>query len=523
MMSSHRIVLNAAATYTRTVLAAGLALFSSRWVLDALGQSDYGLFSVVGSIIIFITILNRVMSVSSIRHFAFAIGKGDSDEVNKWFNASLSIYLILPVTLILIGWPVGEYCIRHVLTVPHGRIPACLWVFRLSLITAFFAMVSVPYMAMYAAQQYIAELALWGTLQSAFMFTFAYMLTKVTGDRLIFYTGYTVAIGVLFAVIQVIRARCLFSECRCHLARWFDHRLIKELFSFAIWNLFGSFGNMVRLQGSAILLNLFFGTKVNAAYGIANTVANQTSSLSAAMFGALSPEITASEGSGDRVRVLDFALRACKFVTLLMFFFAIPLMAEVEYVLLLWLRKPPQYTPIFCKLMMVMLLLDFMTIGHMMAVNACGKIRAFSVTIGIIHVFTIPLAWVFLRAGFAPTTVSIALVTTCGLGSLGRVFWARRLLQMPARRWVTEVFIPCAMVAAGASIAAVAPRWFMPQSFLRLCISTAASVAVTGVLGWFAVLNHREKLFVIESMGKAVRKLSNGMKTNIDVLETDSE
>lgn len=505
-MSSRRIILNTSATYIRSVIAAGLALFSSRWVLSALGQSDYGLFSVVGSIIIFITFLNGVMSVSAARHFAFAIGRGDSDEVNKWFNASLSIHLFLPVVLILIGWPIGEYCIHHVLTVPHDRIPACLWVFRLSLMLAFVGMVSIPYLAMFSAQQHIAELAVWGTLQSALSFIFAYLLTKVPGDRLLFFAGYMTTIGVVFQVVQVIRARCIFSECRCEVARWFNRQRIHEIFSFAAWSIFGSLGSIIRLQGPAILLNLFFGTKVNAAYGIANQVSAQTATLSAAMFGALSPEITASEGRGDRTRMLDFALRACKFGTLLMMFFAIPLTVEMEYVLKLWLREPPEYAAFFCKVMLVALLLDFVTIGHMLAVHASGKIAAYMVTLGVINMLTIPLAWVFLKLGFAPTSVGTVLIITYTSCSLGRMLWARHLLGMSARRWVTEVVVSCAMAAAGATIIAITPHWFMPPSFVRLCISAAASVAVTGTLGWFIVLNPGERLFVNQNAHRVVKK-----------------
>ena len=72
MNSSHRIVLNTVATYTRSVIGAALALFSSRWILNALGETDYGLFSVVGSMIIFIMFLNTVMAGSAARHFAFS-------------------------------------------------------------------------------------------------------------------------------------------------------------------------------------------------------------------------------------------------------------------------------------------------------------------------------------------------------------------------------------------------------------------------------------------------------------------
>jgi O-antigen/teichoic acid export membrane protein len=504
-MSSRRIMFNTSATYMRSLVASGLALFSSRWVLGALGQSDYGLFSVVGSIIVFITFLNGVMAGSAARHFAFAVGRGDSDEANKWFNASLSIHLILPIVLVLIGLPVGDYCIRHVLTIPAGRVPACLWVFRLSLLVAFVSMVSIPYTAMFWAKQHIAELALWGTMQSVLSFAFAYILTRVPGDRLLFCAGYGAAIGVAIQVVQVIRARYTFRECRCRIGYWFDRQRFSQIFSFAAWSLIGSLAGMVRLEGPAILLNLSFGAKVNAAYGVATAVSTQTATLSTAMTGALSPEITATEGRGDREGMLDLALRACKFATLLVMLFAIPLIVEMDYVLRLWLQVPPKYTTLFCQFMLVVLIVDSISIGHMMAVNASGRIAAYHATLGVINLLTIPLAWGFLRLGYGPTSVGVALVVIYFFCSLGRVLWTRRLLHMSAWRWTTDVVVSCATVGVGAVLVALVPHWLMPPSFLRLLIVTAASLLVIGVLGWFIVLDCDERLFVVETAGKALQ------------------
>lgn len=511
-MSSHRIILNTAATYIRSVITLGLGLFSARWVLAGLGASDYGLFTVVGSIIVFITFLNGVMSGSAARHFAFAIGRGDADEVNKWFNTSLSIHLILPVVLISIGWPIGEYCIRHVLTIPADRIATCLWVFRLSLIAAFSGMMSIPYAAMFSAKQHIAELALWGTLQSVLSFTFAYILTRVSVDRLLFFAGYGVAISVAFQVIQVMRAHHIFHECRIHYRHWFDKYRFKEIFSFASWNLIGTFGVILRDQGSAILLNLHFGPKANAAFGIANQVSAQTSQLGAAMIGAFAPEITASEGRGDRIRMLSLTQRASKFGTILVLLFAIPLMVELDYVLNLWLIHPPLYTALFCQLVMAAFVLDRLSVGYFMAVSAYGKIAAYQATLGTCLVLTLPLAWVFLKLGMPPTGVGIAFVVTMAVVSAGRVFWARRLLDVSVRSWLSDVALPSSIVTLVAVSAVMVPRCLLAPSFLRLVIVTIVSVATTLLATWFLALNVVERGFVKQSARRLLGKMRGGVR-----------
>jgi O-antigen/teichoic acid export membrane protein len=499
MTPSQRIALNTIATYSRSVLSAALGLFSLRWVLGALGPSDFGLFSVVGSIITFIVFLNGVMAGSAARHFAYSIGEGDSEKVNQWFNAAFSIHLILPIVLILVGWPIGEYCITRVLTIPPDRIVTSLWVFRISLISAFFSMVTIPFSAMFTAKQHITTLAVWGTLQSMLSFLFAFLLTRMSGDRLFIYAIGTVAITTFIQLGLSVQALIVFCECRIRRTQLFDRERFKKISSFAAWSFIGVFGTVLRNQGTPILLNIFFGPIANAAFGIANSVTAQGMTLSSAMAGAFSPEITAREGRGDRKQMLDIALRMCKFSTLPVMLFAIPLITEIDYVLKLWLHDVPPYAATLCQLMLIMFLIDQLTVGYMSAVNAKGKIAAYQATLGSILVLTLPLAWVFLKVGYPPTGVGFAFVINMFLVSLGRVFWGRHLLGMPVQKWLTQVVLPCVTVGVTSTLMALAPLCWLSSSFTRFCLVVAASAMATILAGWFIALNAGERSFFIRN------------------------
>lgn len=509
MTPSRRIALNTAATYARSVFSLALGLFSSRWVLGALGQTDFGLFSVVGSLIVFIVFLNGIMAGSAGRHYAYAIGQGNPDEVKRWFNAAFSIHLCLALGLIVAGWPIGEYVIAQHLTVPPGRLPTCLLVFRISLASTFFGMVSVPFIAMFTAKQHIAEVALWGLVQSVLYFSFAWCLPHISGDLLMIYAVGMAAISIFIQIVQVCRAASTFHECGINLRYWFDRSRLQEIFSFAVWNLIGSLGAVLRNQGSAILLNIYFGPKVNAAYGIANQVSTHSNQLSTAMMGAFYPEITVSEGRGDRARMLDLSLRACKLGTILALLFAVPLMAEMNYVLKLWLIEPPAHTSLFCRLILSTFLIDRLTFGYMMAVNAHGRIAAYQATLGTTLLMTLPLAWLFLHSGYAPTSVGIAFVITMGICSLGRVLWTQRLFGIPAGRWITGVVMPCVFVAASGTLGAAILRWFLPASFARIILSSMISLALSLVSTWFFALDNLEKKFICQSFERLINKLSN--------------
>jgi len=492
-MSNKRIALNTVVTYTRTILAAALALFSSRWVLNALGQTDFGLFSVVGSLIIFITFLNTVMAGSAARHFAYSLGRGDHHEVTRWFNSAVGIHLCLASFLLVAGSFAGEYTVRHVLVIPHERVASCLAIFRISLVSAFVSMAAVPFVAMFSAKQHFTELAVWGMLQAVLSFVLAWFLRSIHGDRLLVYSVGMVGIVVLVQLLQIVRAFFVFRECTISWDELFDRERFKGIFSFAVWNLIGSSGALFRDQGSAILLNVFFGPAVNAAYGIACQVSNQTNQLSAAMISAFSPEITACEGRGDRKRMLALSGQASKFGTILVLLLAIPLIIEAEYVLKLWLHAPPPHSALFCQLILVTFLIDRLSSGYMLAVNAHGRIAGYQATLGTALVLTLPLSWLFLKMGMPPTSIGIAFIVTMAICSIGRVAWGRHLLGMPVWGWFTGVAFPSAAVAFSSAAAALLPAALMPPSFQRLLLVTAVSCAVSVATTWLFALDSDER------------------------------
>ncbi len=508
MTSSQRIIVNTLASYGRTVLAAGLALFSSRWILNALGQTDFGLFALVGSLIGFVTFLNGVLSGSAGRFFAYAIGRGKPDEVREWFNTALVIHTALPSLLVLAGWPVGDYCIREVFVIPAERIPACLCVFHLTLVSAFVGMIGVPFLAMFTAKQRIAETAFWGLLQSAFVFALAFFLTRTTGDSLLVYAVGMVAISVFFYLIQVARAAVIFPECRV------DHRLFlnrdraRRLFHFAFWNLVGGLGGILRGQGTAILLNLFHGPAANAAYGISNQVSHQALNLTQSMTGAMYPEITATAGHGDISRLHSLTLRACKFGTILALLFTIPLLLEMPLILQLWLKAPPPHAPIFCQIVLVAFLIDKSTIGYMLSINADGRIAGYQASVGVILLLTFPLAYLLLILFHDPAAALVAFIITGTGCSAGRIYWGRRLLGLSVYSWISVVFGRALLIALPAACIAALPQFLMPAAAVRLAATFILAVSATATLTWAVGLTCAERAWLSHMFRSTVRRLS---------------
>lgn len=499
MKPTNLLVLNTSVTYLRSLLAAVLILFSSRWVLSALGEQDYGLFALVGSVLVFVGYLNSVLASSSSRHFAFAIGQGGNEEVNRWFNAALSIHVCFAFLLTGIGWLYADTVIFQLLNIPMDRQESCLLVYKISLISLFWGMVSVPFVAMFRAKQHIAEIATWGILKVLLSFSLAWYLLKASGDRLLLYATGIAGIHVLFHLGLITRALIRFSECRIHLTLWFERTKVRELFSFASWNMIGMSALICKNEGAAVLLNLYFGPSANAAYGITRKVAMQVDQLAAAMLGAFSPEITSREGRGERESMIRLSMQASKFGTLLVLVFLVPLILEMDYVLKAWLVTPPEHTVTFCRLVLCSYLLDRLTTGYMIAINAHGRIAAYQATVGTTLLLSLPLAWLFLDAGFAPTSVGVAFVIIVAMVSTGRLVWAKRLLGISILHSFKVVALPCLLIAMASGGMALVPFLGLPPSFGRLLLVTGVSVSIFIVSVWGLALDKKERQFLLSN------------------------
>lgn len=515
MTQNRRIFLNVIATYGRSVVALVCGLFTSRWVLMSLGQLDYGLFGVVGVLTSFIGFLNGILAVSVSRFYAFSVGRakvspdGDSalEDCRAWFNTALLIHTVAPIVLMVIGYPLGQWAIAHWLVIPAERIPACQWVFRFSCLSCFVAMVNVPFQAMYLAKQYIAELTVYSFLQTVANVVCLYYMVTHPRDWLVGYSIVVCAVAVLPQILICIRAVRVFQECKFVRRYFLDLGRLPALFKYVGWQAFGLTGQLLKSQGIAILINKAFGAKVNAAMTVANSVNAQSSTLSSALLSAFTPAITQACGAGDGSLMRKMAFRASKMGVLLMLLFAIPLVVELPLVLALWLKTPPAFTTTLCIGVVVALLLEKSTYGHMIALNAKGEIAAYQMAVGILIILTLPLAWLFVKMGFGVRGVAFALIATAGAASVGRIYFSRRLVGMGLRPWLFRLVLPVVICILFTGAAGVCARNLLQPSFLRLVVTTAVCELVFLPLSWEIALEREEREYVCRSFKRGFQKI----------------
>lgn len=510
MTENRRIFLNIVATYGRSLFTMACGLFTSRWVLMTLGEVDYGLFGVVGGLTGFIYFLNGLLSGAVGRFYAFAVGQARVSETpdegleicRQWFNTALLIHLVVPTVLMMVGYPIGEYAVRHWLTIPPERVGACVWVFRISCLSCWVGIMSVPFNAMYGAKQYIAELTIYSFVTTTLNVCVLYYMVTHPGDWLVRYALWLSLLSLAPTFIIAIRGVWLFPELRFRWAYLWNWKRIKSLCYFAGAEFFGCLGVLLRGQGVAVLVNKYFGPSVNAAMTVSLSVSNHCNTLNGCLTNAFVPAVTAACGARDYGRVLALTYQTCKLGTLLVMIFALPIALEVDEVLRLWLKDPPEYAAGLCLLMLATLLLDRVGRGCMIALNANGKVMLYQIVAGTLLILTFPAAWLFVALGWGVYSIGWAFVIFIVLHVLGAVWFARKLVHFSFRYWVGHIVIPIAMLTVVTLCVGALPRLWMDPSPWRVAVTIVCYETAFLPLAWWIVLSREEQAWISERFNR---------------------
>lgn len=515
MSPNQRIALNVAATYARSLYTLIIGLLCGRWTLQILGEVDLGLMGLVGGLTVFISFFNSLLAQSVSRFYAYAVGMSMAEgryeegllESRKWFTAALSIHLVVPTVLLIMGYSVGELAVRYYLTIPVDRIADCLWVWRFCAISVYLGMISVPFNAMYNAKQEIAELTLYGFATSTLNVCFMYYALTHPGRWLVAISAWTMFLGLAPKIIIVYRALHNFPECRIVRSAIFESSRIRRIFTFSFYAFLCEFSYMLTTNGVSVLVNKCFGPQKNAAMGIGQSVAGHSMTFSGALSGAFVPAITNKAGTGDLDGMRRMAYRISTLSTVGVLVFALPLMFEVEEVMVLWLKNPPADSGKICICMLLAELCNRISDGHWLAIRALGKVGVFSVVESVIWLMVLPMGYFVASMGSGVVGVCVILVAAKFLAIFVKLIFGHMIAGLSARYWLRRVFLPIVLASASAICVELGVMYYLPRSFTRIIISTLVMESVFLPLVWRFVLSDEDRVNVKRAVGRKMSKL----------------
>ena len=398
--NNKRIAKNTLLLYVRMLFSMAVSLYTSRVVLNVLGVVDYGINNVVGGIVIMFAFLNSTMAVSTQRFLSFDIGRGDAPMMNKTFNIAFVIHLCIGLLVLLLGETVGLWFLYTEINLPPDRMAAALWVYHFSILSFLFNVTQVPYGACINSHEKMDVYAYFSIIDVLARLLIVFMLQWIDADKLKLYAVLQFAVSV--SVQTMYRWYCIRKFPEVKLRRTWNSRRFREMLSFAGWNTIAHFALMARTQGVNILLNLFFGPALNAARGIAVTVFTQVSAFVNNFISAMNPQIVKYFASGDLQAMHRLVTRGSKYSFFLLFFLAFPLLLEADFVLTVWLKNPPEWAVLFCRLMLVSALIDSVTAVVGYGALASGRVKTYQMVMSALFLLVPTLTYVAFKLGAPP-------------------------------------------------------------------------------------------------------------------------
>lgn len=518
MTENKRIALNICATYGRSVYAVFCGMLTCRWTLRALGHVDYGLMGVIGGLVAFLTFLNSLISSSIIRYYAVSVGEAQRDgnyyagleKCRQWFNTAFALHTVLPIFIIIVGYPVGVWAITEYLTIPEDRVSDCIVCFRYVCLSCLIGMISVPFNAMYIAKQYIAELTIYGVVASTLNLIYMYYAGNNPGEWLVGIMAWSCLLSVATQLLIIIRAALIFPECRLRLGYLWSANRFRELMAYVSWKFFGNLGCLVRTEGIAVLVNKLYGPVYNASSALANTIGQHTDSLAAAMTGAFSPAIMNRAGRHDYTGVTIMMYRMCRIGGILSLLFILPLSVEIDDILIIWLGDPPILVSSVTKIVLATIVVDELGKGVGIAVCAYGKIASYHALIGVLNILSLPLAWFVsysLNGGFI--SIFFVLLFVRVFGMIWSIKIAGHTVDVSVIEWIKQVLLPIVCVITIPTLLGIVINIMLRDSIIWLRIVAVVFVVLSSflVMSWVCALQSEEKERVMAYVHKGLANI----------------
>lgn len=491
------IALNSIILYVRLCLTAILGLFTTRYALIALGVNDFGLFSLLSSVISFVSIINTIMVTTTNRFLSVAIGRGDVEEANQQFVINFNIHLVIALATLVLLTPLGELYIRAHLNYA-GCIDTAVIVFRVIMVGVAFSFVAVPFYGLLMTKERFFVFSFIDVLSHVIKLLVVLILTRYFNNKLLIYAITSSCISAYPLFVYYLYSRNKFGSIVKY-NRVRDKKKYKEVFAFSGWVAYGAIATVGKNQGAAVIVNLFFNTAMNTALGLANTVHSYVMMFAQNITKPISPQITKSYVAGDMERCKKLMVSSSKYSFLLMFLISSPFLIDSEWVLHLWLGKVPPFAAQFTLLMVIDALLDSLNPGISEVIFANGKIQAFQFIINTLRLLSIVCAYFVLHAGASVHFLFYSYILFTVLAFFARQIVLRRTIGFDNNILIKGSYLPSLLVFF----------CFLPAILFKANISEGIyiffSLLYLLIIIFFVGLSKTERTFIMSFVRRKIK------------------
>ena len=490
--------------YFRMFLVMGVSLYTSRIVLRELGSVDYGIYNVVGGIIVMLSFLNGAMSLSTVRFLSFSLGRDDINGAGRIFRTAITIHILLSLIVVVLAETLGLWFLNRYMTIPSDQLTAANWVYQCAVISFVFTILRTPLNAVVVARERMEIFAVLSIFEVVVKLIVALSLTFIITNKLKAYSLLNMGTAALLVILTLIYCRRCFPECRS-IRAIYDKEHFRPMADFMSWSTIGTLSWVGKNQGCNILLNLFFGPVVNAAYALSSQVNTALNSFVRNFTTAINPQITKTFSANDFKQTESLIIYGCKISFYLLLILSFPILMTIDHILKFWLGDYPAYTPIFTQLVLIISQIESFAYCIGAGVRATGHVKIYEMSVGGIQLLSLPFSYMLLRHGMAPQSVFVV-VAMLAIIALIVILWVLKMYmpEISIFRILRSAFLPAGMLAIVCALLYAGYHYLPITQTINPIITIAGSMLIVIALEVGIGLNDKERKIIRRAVIKRI-------------------
>lgn len=499
-----RIVSNTLALYLRMFIILGIGLFSSRYILLALGVEDYGIMNVLYGVVALFSFITTSMSSATARFLTVSLGKDDLDELKEVFKSSCTIHLIIGVIIIVLAETVGYWLVSQKLTIPPSDRDMTNIVYQITILISFISIIQVPYTAVIIAFERMGIYAIIECMNVILKFGCILLLFKFNSNRLVIYIVSLLIVSVIIFSSYVFISRRSLKGIIFGIS--FNKKIMSPMLKFSGWDLYGNMSVIARTQGVNVLLNMFFGAILNAASGIASQVQNSVMMLSSNVLMASRPQIVKNFAKGNYTECLNLLSITTKITTVLLLLVCVPIIIYIDYILKIWLVDVPTYTVQFIVWGIISGFIANISSCVMCVIHATGRVIKSSLGTGTLYLLVVPISYFCFRAGCSPVLPYIINTITVLIGLLLNIWYLGTYVSLfSGLKFYFEVVVAFIPIVVLAMLSGLLIKSIIPNNLLGLAVVCLSNLLIVGSSSYLFLLKKFQKQIVKQKILNYVR------------------
>lgn len=480
--------------YSRMIMIMVVSLYTSRILLHALGVKDLGVYSIIAGVIILFGFIQNVTTLATQRFLSMGLGKNDIAWTNKAFNTSIIVHVGIAVIIFLCGETIGLWFVNTHLSIPQDRVNDVSWIFQFSLIALMMQILQTPYIASIIACEKMEVYAQIGILDAFQRWFIVFLLTYIDfSDKLKAYSV-LVLLGYIF-IFLCYYLFCLRKINICKLNLKVDRKILGEMFSFSSWTLIGSMSVVALSQGIAILVNIFFGVIANASLGLSDQVLAAINRVTGNFQTAFNPQIIKSYAAGDLQYLHKLISQSSKLSFALVLLAVVPLFADTHFILSVWLGNIPEYLISLVRVVTLYVLIDCISGPFVTVVYAVGKLKRYQITISIIILFNLALAFILVYFNSPLYVVVMARLSSTAILLAYRLGIVGNIINFNVKDFLIKVLFRLFITSLVSFSFVYYINKMLPNDFFGLFLLLLISSTAITFLFYIIVLSGDEKNF----------------------------